>query len=139
MVVGPGIAKGKRIDGRVYLQDIMPTTLELAGVEKPDHVQFKSLMPIIGGRRGENYDAIYGGYLAVQRMVTEGDFKLLLFPKIAKVQLFNLKDDPQEINNLADDPQYQPVIKRLFARLLELQQETGDGLDLKEVYPKLGS
>ena len=115
----------------------MPTSLEIAGVEKPDHVQFQSVLPIIQGKRRRNYDAIYGGYLAVQRAVTEGDYKLMLFPKIQKVLLFNVKEEPLEMNDLADDPKNQPLIKKLFARLLELQQQTGDSLDLKGVYPKL--
>ncbi len=137
MVVGPGIPKGKKIAARIYLQDVMPTTLELAGVEKPDHVQFKSLMPLIRGTRDGNYRAIYGAYLAVQRMVTEGDYKLVLYPKIKKVLLYNMKQDPLELKDLAADPQYKPLIKKLFARLLKLQEETGDSLDLKKTYPAL--
>ncbi|MHC4624557.1 MAG: sulfatase-like hydrolase/transferase, partial [Planctomycetota bacterium] len=50
MVVGPGIPANKKIDAAVYLQDIMPTTLELAGINKPSDVQFKSLMPLIQGK-----------------------------------------------------------------------------------------
>ena len=137
MVVGPGIPKGKKIEGRIYLQDVMPTSLELAGVEIPDHVQFKSVMPIIEGKRERNYDAIYGGYLGVQRAITQGDYKLLLYPKIQKVLLFNVKKDPWEIHDLAGEPGNKPLIKSLFARLLELQKETGDTLELKEVYRKL--
>ena len=41
------------------------------------------------------------------------------------------------MNDLADDPASGPLKKRLFARLLELQVETGDRLDLKGVYPEL--
>ena len=137
MVAGPGVAKAKKIDARVYLQDIMPTTLELAGAPKPDHVQFKSLLPLIQGKADRSYDAIYGGYLAVQRMVTQGDHKMILYPKIKKVLLFNLADDPLEMKDLAGDPKHKPLLKKLFARLLALQTETGDALDLKTAYPGL--
>jgi len=137
MVTGPGIPKGKKIGARIYLQDVMPTTLELAGVEKPDHVQFKSVLPLIRGTRDGNYRAIYGAYLGVQRMVTEGDYKLILYPKIAKVLLYNVKQDPLELKDLAADPRNGPLIKMLFARLLQLQEETGDSLDLKETYAEL--
>jgi choline-sulfatase len=137
MVVGPGVPQGRRNATPVYLQDIMPTTLELAGVEKPDHVEFHSLLPLVRGEDSAPYDAIYGAYLDVQRSVKQGGFKLILYPAIAKVLLYNLIDDPKEMKDLADDPQYQPVIERLFARLLELQKETGDELDLKTVYPRL--
>jgi choline-sulfatase len=137
MVVGPDVPAGKRIDTPVYLQDIMPSTLELAGVEKPDHVQFKSLMPLIAGREEAPYDAVYGAYLKLQRSVQQDGFKLLLYPKIAKARLYNLGDDPDEMHDLAEDEQYLPVMKRLFARLLALQKETGDELDLVAVFPKL--
>ena len=137
IVAGPGIAKNKRIDGDVYLQDIMPTTLELANVAKPDHVQFNSLLPILAGAREKNYDAIYGAYLGVQRMVRQDGYKLILYPKIKKVLLFNIKDDPLESKNLADEPSRQPIIKKLFATLLELQKETGDTMDLQSVYSTL--
>ena len=137
IVAGPGIKKNKKIDTPVYLQDIMPSTLELAGVEKPDYVQFNSLMPLIRGRARPPYDAIYGGYLAVARMVTQAGYKLLLFPKVKKVFLFNLKKDPQEMTNLAEQREHKKRVKRLFAKLLELQIQTGDELDLKPIYPDL--
>jgi len=137
IVTGPGIPKNKKNSAAVYLQDIMPSTLQLAGVDKPDHVQFESLMPLIEGRVDKSYEAVYGAYLGVQRMVTEGAYKLILFPKIKKVLLFNIKADPLEMKNLADNPKYRRVIKKLFARLLQLQKQTGDELDLKSVYPEL--
>ena len=137
MIHGPGVAKDRRISTPVYLQDIMPSTLELAGVDRPDHVQFRSLMPILRGKRDKNYDAVYGAYLKVQRMVTQGDYKLLLYPAYKKALLFNLKDDPNEMKDLASTPQGKRTAKKLFAVLLELQKPTGDTLDLKRVFPEL--
>jgi len=137
MVTGPGIAGGKMLHTPVYLQDIMPSTLELAGVPQPDHVEFRSLMPIIRGKRQSSYDAIYGGYLSVQRMVTMDGHKLLLYPKCKKVLLFDLRKDPDEMVDLAAKPQSKPIIKKLFARLLELQAATGDKLDIKSVFGSL--
>jgi choline-sulfatase len=135
MVIGPGIKPGK-VESPVYLQDIMPTTLELAGVKIPPQVQFKSLLPAMQGKEGA-YDAVYGGYMGFQRMVTADGWKMLLYPKIQKVLLYNLKNDPQEMIDLCEDTAYEPVKKRLFAKLLKLQIETGDTLNLKAVYPEL--
>ena len=137
MVRGPGVPRGKRTDTPVYLQDIMPTTLDLAGIEKPKHVQFKSLMPLVRGEADSSYDAIYGAYLDRQRSVKQDGYKLILYPKAAKTLLYNLNDDPNETNDLAADPASKPIMKRLFARLLKLQRETGDQLDLRGVYPQL--
>jgi len=104
MITGPGIAKNKRIASPVYLQDIMATSLELAGIDKPSQVQFKSLMPLIKGRAKKNYDAIYGGYIDLQRMISAGGYKTIYYPKIDKTLLYNLKTDPLEMENIADDP-----------------------------------
>ena len=48
-----------------------------------------------------------------------------------------MTQDPLELKNLAADPQYKSIMKKLFARLLKLQEETGDSLDLKKTYPAL--
>jgi len=137
IVTGPGVPKGRRIDAPVYLQDIMPSTLELAGAAKPEHVQFSSLMPLIAGKAKQSHDAVYGAYLGLQRMVTDDGWKLLLYPKIKKVLLYNLKDDPLEMKDLAGDPKHKPIIRRLFATLRRLQKEAGDTLDLRAAFPKL--
>ncbi len=135
MVTGPGIEHGT-VESPVYLQDIMPTALELAEADVPPQVQFKSLLGSLRGKSGA-YDAVYGGYMNLQRMVIEGDYKMILYPEIKKVLLYNLKKDPGEMGDLADDKKYNALKKKLFAKLLTLQTETGDPLDLKAVYPNL--
>ena len=70
-------------------------------------------------------------------MVTYGDYKMILYPSISKAILYNIANDPQELHDLADQKQHQPTMSKLFAKLLELQQETGDKLDLKAAFPNL--
>lgn len=132
MVCGPGIPENELIDAPVYLQDIMPTTLELAGADIPEHVRFKSLMPLIEGRRKENYGAIYGAYMDLQRMVTEGNFKLIWYPKIDKYLLFNLKRDPLEVHDLSGNERYAKRLEDMKAKLHALQKEMNDPLLEKE-------
>ena len=132
MVVGPKVEKGVSVDAEVYLQDIMPTTLELAKIEKPDHVDFNSILPILKGDQTVScYDGIYGAYLENQRSVRWNGYKMILYPTIKKVRLYNLKTDPLEQHDLAGDERTLAIQKKLFARLLELQQDVGDKLDLK--------
>ena len=134
MAVGPGIPAGKTTDEPVYLQDIMATSLDLAGIEKPDHVQFHSFKPIWEGK-GKGYKTIYGGYLRSQRCVIKDGWKLLLFPNVPKIQLFDTKLDPLEVNDLyGREPE---KAKALFQDFLKLQEETGDTLDVKPVFPEL--
>jgi arylsulfatase A-like enzyme len=135
IVAGPGLPKHKRIDTPVYFQDVMPTTLELTGEKIPEHVQFKSLLPLMKGERTKQYDSIYGAYNESenrprQRMVRRDDFKLIVYPEAKTVLLYNLKDDPDEMKNLAGQAEYVQTIKELLAELERLQRETGDHMKL---------
>jgi len=127
VICGPGI-KAQRCNTSIYLQDIMPTTLELAGIKKPEQVQFKSLIPLLENSNQPQYDAIYGGYIDKQRMITMGDFKLIHYPKSNTTLLFDLKNDPEEMKNLAADAKYADTLKSLKKKFIELQKETGDDL-----------
>ncbi|MCB1088722.1 MAG: choline-sulfatase, partial [Verrucomicrobiae bacterium] len=124
----------------VYLQDIMATSLDLAGAERPDHVQFQSLKPILAGEKG-GYPSIYGGYLKSQRAVTQDGHKLILYPNVPKALLFDLRSDPQEMHDLLEgnaDPSAKEKAGKLFDEFLKLQRENGDALELKrDMFPEL--
>jgi choline-sulfatase len=137
IVAGPDVPRNQRLRGDVYLQDIMPSTLEWAGIDKPDYVDFRSLVPVINGERKRNYDSIYGAYLQAQRAVTDDGYKMILYPKSKTVLLYDLNDDPKELKNLADEPAQKQRVRKLFARLLELQTEMADELDLTDTYADL--
>jgi choline-sulfatase len=137
IVVGPDVEASTTSETPIYLQDVMPTTLELAGVEKPEHVQFQSLLPLMRGDARQPYDAIYGAYLKLQRMVTMDGFKLIAYPKAKRLRLYDLRNDPLERNDLASHAAYQETKKKLFGRLLQLQIELADELDLRAVFPRL--
>lgn len=135
MAMGPGIPKGKRLSQDVYLQDIMPTSLELAGAPKPEFVQFESFMDLISGSRQEShYEGIYGAYRNLQRAYRKDGYKLLVFPAVPKVLLFDLENDPGELRDIADDPVQAQRVKTMFDELLAWQQRMGDSLDLKPIY-----
>ena len=138
IATGPGIPKGQKKDGAIYLQDVMPTSLEIAGVETPEQVQFNSLMlQLTGDRKCSSYPAVYGAYLALQRSVTHKGKKLILYPNVPIARLFDIDEDPHEMKDLAKDGKNLDLQKSLFAKLLDLQEETGDTLDLKAKFPKL--
>ena len=143
VVAGPNIAADRRLATPIYLQDVMPTTLELAEVGIPKYVQFKSLLPLLAGEKAQApYDAIYGAYLAVQRSVIQDGHKLILYPKIGRARLFDLAADPLEMQDLAEGEHAEkvlPKMRKLFSRLLALQTETGDDLDLKGPFPQLAT
>lgn len=137
IVVAPGVKKDRKIDAPIYLQDAMATSLALAGVEPPKHVFFNSLLPLLNNdAKRSAYPEIYGAYLELQRSVTVGDYKLIVYPKASKLLLFNLKADPMEMTDLADNPKYAKKVKDMFAHLAALQTSLGDSLNLSAFAPK---
>ncbi|MCG8582944.1 MAG: sulfatase-like hydrolase/transferase [Bacteroidales bacterium] len=132
LVAGPKVPQQHMVDKMVYLQDIMPTTLEIAGIDKPDHVDFKSLLPLVTSKRNKgSYDAIYGCYLGKQRMIRSDRYKMIIYPLANKVRLFDVKKDPEELNDLAANKKYRKEIHQLFEEFKKLQQETGDPVDME--------
>ena len=137
IAVGPGIPAGKKNASPIYMQDVMATSLAIAGADKPDHVQFQDILGVIKGQEKGHLDAISGSYINLQRCVIEGGHKLILYPKIKKVLLFDLEKDPEEMKDLADNPGSGERIRAMFQTLQRLQKENGDKLDLTKVYPEL--
>ena len=130
MIAGPGI-KAEKNSRPIYLQDAMPTTLDLAGVKKPVHVDFKSLVPQLKDQGQAHYNEIYSCYMDYQRMVVKGDYKLIYYNKLKVSRLFNLKNDPMEMNDLANDQLYAEKLIEMKNALLKLQKEVKDPLPIK--------
>lgn len=138
IVVGPDVPKNKKTDIDVYLQDIMATSLDLAGIPKPEYVEFNSLLPIVRGKQKYgNYDAVYGAYMDLQRMIRADGYKLIVYPEAGITLLFDMDKDPLEMNDLSGDKNYQEIKTELFKKLLDLQLEMTDSLDLKKIFPDL--
>ena len=133
---GKGIPKDKKIDSDVYLQDAMATTLDLADANCKG-VQFKSLMPLIDGKKKEQYKGIYGAYLNFQRMIRKDDWKMIMYPKAKVVRLYNMKKDPLELNDVAEKTNNKALMKSLYKEFKKLQKDTGDKLNLDVVFPEL--
>ncbi len=129
-LVGPGIAADQRINTPIYLQDVMPTSLQWAGLNIPEQVEFKPLTPLLNEGQQSHYDAIYGAYMERQRMVTQDGFKLIYYPKSDTTLLFDLVKDPQEMNNLSENSAYQGKKETLWAALAKEQTRVGDSLKL---------
>ena len=136
LAAGPGLPSGTEVSSDVYLQDIMATSLSLAGIEKPDFVDFNSFLNLANGVASESPlpDGVYGAYMDTQRMIRKNGFKLILYPRNREVILFDLTADPLEMNDLSDNPQYVGKIRELFEGLLRLQAQMEDPLDLRESF-----
>jgi len=123
---GPGIPGGRRSDALCYLYDLFPTLCELAGLDVPESVEGKSLLPIIQGRSEAVREVIFGAYRDVQRMARTDRWKLIYYPKIDRTQLFDLKADPDELHDLSANPKHARTLNQLRSRLVRLQGQFDD-------------
>jgi arylsulfatase A-like enzyme len=123
---GPGIPRGKSSDALCYLLDIFPTLGELAGVSPPEGNEGQSLVSLLRGETAAHRDVIFTAYIGVQRAITDGRWKLIVYPRINKTQLFDLQADPHEMNDLAGEAAHRKTLKRLVALLKESQEHYGD-------------
>lgn len=115
-IYGPGIRSGV-VDAEhfVSLLDLYPTLCDLANVPKPSFLSGKSLSPLLfenGNVFDSAFNHVIGQYHSTFSatgtfMVRQGDYKLILFGDDSQTnfppQLFNLDEDPYEMNNLLED------------------------------------
>lgn len=110
------IKAGRVIQQMVGLQDLMPTVLDWAGLEIPDHLHGESLVPLLEGQSIEWREAYYVQNVTLphnveQRCIRTNDWKLILNDWPRNVvgydcsnSLFDLKNDPEEELNLYNTP-----------------------------------
>ncbi len=117
---GPGIPIGEQLDDFVYLMDIFPTLCELTGIRIPPSVEGKSFAGALQGRRDRSRRSLYFAYEHFQRSVRDDRFKLIEYAVEGKrtTQLFDLQNDPWEMENLADRPASAKTLEELRSELL---------------------
>jgi len=101
---GPGIAENTVVDRAVALSDILPTFMDLAGLEPPGTVDGLSVLPDINGNPPSRI-FIHGEHAPLgspgQHFLTDGKRKYIWFTESGEELFFNLEEDPMECRNLA--------------------------------------
>jgi choline-sulfatase len=136
LVSGPGIPAGKSVEASVYLQDVMATSLEVAGLEKPAQVDFNSLLPLAkGNTKTSTYEAIYGAYFGSQRMIRTDRYKMIIYPSANRVRLYDLEADPHEKTDLAEARgEHEGLMRRLLEQLTRQQEAMGDPVGINRAF-----
>ncbi len=135
VIAGPGVPQGKS-DALVYLLDLFPTFCDLAGAPVPDGVEGKSLKPILDGHQKKVRDALYTGYRDCMRAVRDDRWKLIRYPLVDRTQLFDLQNDPHELENLAGKPEFASKVAEMTALLERQMRAYGDTVPLRVANPK---
>jgi len=132
---GPGIPKGQS-EAFAYLFDIYPTTVDLVGGKSPADLDGKSLANVMKGKQTAVRDTIFLAYRDVQRAVRKDEWKLIRYPKVNHNQLFNLRDDPDELKNLAAEPDRAMKVREMMDLLVRQQQIFHDPAPLTVASPE---
>ncbi|HCC69816.1 MAG TPA: sulfatase [Bacteroidales bacterium] len=129
------ISKGK-IDELVQNIDYAPTFLELAGVGPTEKMQGRSLLPLIEGTKNTEWrNSLYYHYFefpgphSVKRHygIRTDKHKLIHFYyDIDQWELYDLEQDPLEINNIYGKEGYDEITDKLYNELLQLQKQYND-------------
>lgn len=130
LVHAPGLKQARESRGLALNIDIAPTILDLAGLEIPKGMQGRSLRPLLTGRdEGWREDFFYehhfpyGGRIPDSEGVRGERWKYVRYTGVNPVveQLFDLKADPLEQEDLAARTEHQRRLERMRERWRELR------------------
>ncbi len=145
IVKGPGIKPGSRVEGSIYLLDILATLCDLAGITPPQTNEGTSFKPVLLGQQKRMREVLYGAYAGGSkpgiRCVKKGDWKLIQYEApdrgVKETQLFNLAANPNEflkehgktgaqLVNLAGDPSHAAKLAEMQTLLLSEMRRLDD-------------
>lgn len=134
IVYDPRVKKHQDISDMALNIDVPATILDFAGVQVPSTYQGKSLVPIVTGKeKSLGRDTILVEHLwefeniPPSEGVRTAEWKYLRYINDkSSEELYNLKDDPKEINNLAGKAEYQKVLQEFRDKNDELGKRYAD-------------
>jgi len=119
VVAGPGIPGGRTSDALVELIDLNPTICELAGLGPQEDIDARSIAPLLRGGTDEHRTEVVSQLTNCRAVRTDRHKLIVNFNDAA--ELYDLSEDPDELDNVADDrPEVvADLLRRLRGRLLE--------------------
>lgn len=114
-----GVDPGQRIQDVVRLIDIKPTLLDMVGVPAPEHLQGRSLLPMMRREGGESLPVFSERIKGEKRFALQvGKWKYIRQP--GQEELYDLSVDPREQHNVA--AQNEPLLRDLRQRAGQVMQ-----------------
>jgi arylsulfatase A-like enzyme len=129
----PVAVRGRRCDQLVEAIDVVPTILDALGLTLPEHwLEGRSLRPFLRGDATPPRDAVFseldlafydaGRHAGRAVMVRTDDWKLVHYDALP-AQLYDLRNDPTEVQDLARDPARGSIVQELRLRLFDWMRE----------------
>lgn len=130
MATGPGFDAGGQVRGMMSIIDIAPTLLQAAGLEVPEVMQGRSILPLISTPRGDWREDLMiqisesqtARALRTRRwkyaVSAPEDVVLSAANVYAETELYDLEHDPYELENLIGCASHAEVAEAMRARLL---------------------
>ena len=116
---------GVRCDRPVCLEDLMPTLLDLLGTEAPECIDGRSLLPVLRAETSGVRETLHAEHSPcysrqqAYHMLVGRRYKYVWRPIEGEEQLFDLQEDPEEIQNLAEEDACQQQLVRWREALIE--------------------
>lgn len=142
-VITPGTTEEEMVQNLDFAQ----TFLEMAGVTPPEDMQGESLIPLLKNQKEAwDRDAVYYHYYeypgehAVKRHygIATKEYKLIHFyHDIDQWELYDQRKDPQEMNNVYDDPEYIEIREEMTVKLQEVREKYKDSEQQDNYYIQL--
>jgi len=113
--------KGKRIEKVASLVDLTATILEIAGIDVPDYMRGNGMLNLLKGNGTEWKDMAFSEYLAhgtdrPQCSLRKGRYKLN-YSLNESFELYDIEKDPDELNNLGEENNYNDIIQSMFSEI----------------------
>lgn len=139
VIAGPGVPKGRTVEGQVSNVDFAATILDATGAKAGRTQDGISLLPVANDPSKlpdrallvEAPEPLFASPSMPQqwdqpyRGVRTSNWKFVVWNKTGEEELYDLKNDPYEINNIAADPAYAAVKAGLAAKLEQLNKCAG--------------
>jgi len=124
--------RGQVLSQPVELRDVLPTFLDAASITAPDHLDGKSLLQLVRGKTSDwreyidlEHDLCYSKTNHWTGL-TDGHQKYIFHAFDGEEQLFDLDNDPHELNDLSSDPGSQATLLKWRERMINHLSVRGD-------------